>query len=90
MGGHAGGDVAAASRSTAWRTSTTPTRPPMRRRRRLQAAAITAAGDMIRAVKERPELAGLGTTLDAIIMVDDYASSATSATRASTSTATRR
>src|SRR5690606_2976091 len=39
----------------------------------LQAAATTAAADLVRASKERPELAGLGTTLSAIVMVDEYA-----------------
>src|SRR5690606_8996881 len=39
----------------------------------LQAAATTAAADLVRASKERPELSGLGTTVSAIIMVDDHA-----------------
>ncbi|SJN37242.1 Protein serine/threonine phosphatase PrpC, regulation of stationary phase [Microbacterium esteraromaticum] len=73
MGGHAGGDVASTLAVTRIEpldqayTSTDDAQAS------LQAAATTAAADLVRASKERPELAGLGTTLSAIIMVDDYA-----------------
>jgi protein phosphatase len=73
MGGHAGGDVASSiaiqhlERLDQSFASTDDAQAS------LQAAATTAAGDLIRAAKERPELAGLGTTVSAIIMIDDHA-----------------
>ena len=73
MGGHAGGDVAssiAIQRLEPLDQAYTSTEDAQAS---LQAAATTAAGDLIRAAKERPELAGLGTTVSAIIMVDEYA-----------------
>ncbi|MCE4025914.1 protein phosphatase 2C domain-containing protein [Microbacterium sp. Au-Mic1] len=73
MGGHAGGDVASSIAIHRLQNLDHAYPSTMDAEASLQAAATTAAGDMIRAVKDRPELAGLGTTLDAIIMVDDYA-----------------
>ena len=73
MGGHAGGDVASSLAIHRLQNLDHAYPSTMDAEASLQAAATTAAGDMIRAVKDRPELAGLGTTLDAIIMVDDYA-----------------
>ncbi|HWV47990.1 MAG TPA: protein phosphatase 2C domain-containing protein [Microbacterium sp.] len=73
MGGHAGGDVAssvAIQRLAPLDTSYATTDDAQAA---LQAAVTTAAGDLIRAAKDRPELAGLGTTVSAIIMVDEYA-----------------
>ncbi|PYD00770.1 serine/threonine-protein phosphatase [Microbacterium esteraromaticum] len=73
MGGHAGGDVAstiAVSRMEALDRGYSSTDDAQAE---LQAAATTAASDLVRASKERPELAGLGTTLCAIVMVDDHA-----------------
>ncbi|WP_298038298.1 protein phosphatase 2C domain-containing protein [uncultured Microbacterium sp.] len=73
MGGHAGGDVASSiaiqhlERLDQAFPSTDDAQAA------LQAAATTAASDLIRAAKERPELAGLGTTVSSIVMVDDYA-----------------
>lgn len=73
MGGHAGGDVAS-SLAIGRMESLDHTYPSTDdAQAAMQAAATTAAGDLIRAAKDRPELAGLGTTLSAIIMVDDYA-----------------
>ncbi|WP_243228396.1 PP2C family serine/threonine-protein phosphatase [Microbacterium sp. CIAB417] len=73
MGGHAGGDVASsiAIQRLAPLDTTYPSTDDAQAS--LQAAATTAAGDLIRAAKDRPELAGLGTTVSAIIMVDEYA-----------------
>lgn len=73
MGGHAGGDVA--SSIAIQRLEPLDQAHPSTEdaQASLQAAATTAAGDLIKAAKERPELAGLGTTLSAIVMVDDYA-----------------
>ncbi|MBS1908055.1 MAG: serine/threonine-protein phosphatase [Actinobacteria bacterium] len=73
MGGHAGGDVASSIAIHRLQNLDHGYASTEDAQASLQAAATTAAGDMIRAVKDRPELAGLGTTLDAIIMVDDYA-----------------
>ncbi|MCS3844912.1 PP2C family serine/threonine-protein phosphatase [Microbacterium sp. AK031] len=73
MGGHAGGDVAS-SIAIQRLERLDQTFPEVdEAQASLQAAVTTAAGDLIRAAKERPELAGLGTTVSAIIMVDDHA-----------------
>lgn len=73
MGGHAGGDVASSLAIGRMQPLDQPYASTEDAQASLQAAATTAAGDLIRAAKERPELAGLGTTLSAIIMVDEYA-----------------
>jgi serine/threonine protein phosphatase PrpC len=73
MGGHAGGDVASSIAIHRMQPLDQPYSSVDDAQASLQAAATTAAGDLIRAAKDRPELAGLGTTLSAIIMVDDYA-----------------
>ncbi|MGF2949469.1 PP2C family protein-serine/threonine phosphatase [Microbacterium alcoholitolerans] len=73
MGGHAGGDVASTIAISRLEGLDQPYASTDDAQASLQAAATTAAGDLVRASKERPELAGLGTTLSAIIMVDDYA-----------------
>lgn len=73
MGGHAGGDVAsslAISRLEALDHSFETTGEA---ERALEAAITESAGDLIDMVKRRPELAGMGTTVDAIVMVNDYA-----------------
>lgn len=73
MGGHAGGDVASSIAIAHLQSLDTGYSSTDDAQASLAAAAITAAGELIRAAKERPELAGLGTTVSAIIMVDDYA-----------------
>ncbi|GAA2908151.1 protein phosphatase [Microbacterium keratanolyticum] len=73
MGGHAGGDVASSIAIHRLEGLDQGFPSTQDAQASLQAAATTAAGDLIRAAKDRPELAGLGTTLSAIIMVDDYA-----------------
>ncbi|MFK4762143.1 PP2C family protein-serine/threonine phosphatase [Microbacterium sp. ZW T5_45] len=73
MGGHAGGDVASSIAIQRMEPLDQVYASTEDAQASLQAAATTAAGDLIRAAKDRPELAGLGTTLSAIIMVDDYA-----------------
>lgn len=73
MGGHAGGDVASSIAIQRLEPLDQGYASIEDAQASLQAAATTAAGDLIRAAKDRPELAGLGTTLSAIIMVDDYA-----------------
>ncbi len=73
MGGHAGGDVASSlavrrleSLDHAF-SSTTEAEAALR-----EALADTAA-ELISTVKVRPELAGMGTTVSALVMVDEYA-----------------
>ena len=73
MGGHAGGDVASAIAINQLQhldhayESTTDAANAFR-------ATVTAtAQDLIAAAQERPQLAGLGTTVSGIIMVDEYA-----------------
>ncbi|MEV4776615.1 protein phosphatase 2C domain-containing protein [Microbacterium sp. LTA6] len=73
MGGHAGGDVASSIAIHRMEPLDQGYATTDDAQASLQAAATTAAGDLIRAARERPELAGLGTTLSAIIMVDEYA-----------------
>ncbi|WP_314648399.1 PP2C family serine/threonine-protein phosphatase [uncultured Microbacterium sp.] len=73
MGGHAGGDVASSIAIQRLEPLDQAYESTDDAQASLQAAATTAAGDLIRAAKDRPELAGLGTTVSAIIMVDDYA-----------------
>jgi len=73
MGGHAGGDVASSIAIQRMEPLDQAYASTDDAQASLQAAATTAANDLIRAAKERPELAGLGTTLSAVIMVDDYA-----------------
>lgn len=73
MGGHAGGDVASSIAIQRLERLDQDYESTDDAQASLQAAVTTAAGDLIRAAKERPELAGLGTTVSAIIMVDDHA-----------------
>ncbi|MGF3056576.1 PP2C family protein-serine/threonine phosphatase [Microbacterium sp. YY-01] len=73
MGGHAGGDVASTIAVQRMERLDQPYTTTDEAQAALQAAATTAAEDLKIAAKERPELSGLGTTLSAIIMVDDYA-----------------
>ncbi|GAB3596966.1 PP2C family protein-serine/threonine phosphatase [Microbacterium tumbae] len=73
MGGHAGGDVASSIAIQRLEPLDKAYGSTDDAQASLQAAVTTAAGDLIRAAKERPELAGLGTTVSAIIMVDEYA-----------------
>src|SRR6478736_4840844 len=73
MGGHAGGDVASSIAIQRLEPLDQPYASTEDAQASLQAAVTTAAGDLIRAAKDRPELAGLGTTVSAIIMVDEYA-----------------
>src|SRR5690606_40661798 len=73
MGGHAGGDVASTLAIRRIEHLDHAYASTDDAQAELQAAATTAAADLIRASKERPELAGLGTTLSAIVMFEEYA-----------------
>ncbi|KAA9089270.1 PP2C family protein-serine/threonine phosphatase [Microbacterium radiodurans] len=73
MGGHAGGDVASSlavrrleSLDHAFSTTTEAEAA-------LQDALADTAAELIDTVKVRPELAGMGTTVSALVMVDSYA-----------------
>src|SRR5690606_24713011 len=73
MGGHAGGDVASTIAIQQLEQLDQAFASTDDAQASLQAATTTAANHLIRAAKEQPELAGLGTTVSAIIMVDDHA-----------------
>ncbi len=73
MGGHAGGDVASSlavrrlqSLDHAFATTTAAETA-------LREALADTAAELISTVKVRPELAGMGTTVSALVMVDEYA-----------------
>ncbi|QTV80374.1 PP2C family protein-serine/threonine phosphatase [Microbacterium sp. NIBRBAC000506063] len=73
MGGHAGGDVASSIAIAHLEGLDETYSSTDDAQAALQAATTTAARALIKAAKERPELAGLGTTVSGIIMVDDSA-----------------
>ena len=73
MGGHAGGDVASSIAVSRLSALDRPFADTGEAQAALQETAVVAAGQLIRAAQDRPELAGLGTTISAIVMVDGYA-----------------
>jgi len=73
MGGHAGGDVASSLAIARIEALDQPFASTSEAERELRQTIADAAGDLIDTVKVRPELAGMGTTVSAIVMVDDYA-----------------
>ncbi|UUT34353.1 PP2C family protein-serine/threonine phosphatase [Microbacterium elymi] len=73
MGGHAGGDVASSIAIDRLEGLDHTYDTPAEAERALQRALTAAAGALIDTVKIKPELAGMGTTVCAIIMVDEYA-----------------
>lgn len=73
MGGHAGGDIASSLAVAELTGLDRPFTSTHEAQEQLSAAATAAAGQLIRAARERPELAGLGTTISAIVMVGEYA-----------------
>lgn len=73
MGGHAGGDVASSLAISHLEPLDTTYATPAEAERTLRDAIIDTAGDIIETVNERPELSGMGTTVSALVMVDDYA-----------------
>ncbi len=73
MGGHAGGDVAS---SLAIRRLTELDQPfgsPAQQEHAIRDSLADTAAELIDTVARRPELAGMGTTVSALVMVDDYA-----------------
>lgn len=73
MGGHAGGDVASSLAISRLEGLDHAFAAPHEAEAALRESITQAATDLIDMVKQRPELAGMGTTVDAIVMVDDYA-----------------
>ncbi|WP_347977430.1 PP2C family serine/threonine-protein phosphatase [Microbacterium sp. ProA8] len=73
MGGHAGGDVASSIAITRLQTLDRPYDSTSDAERALRDAISDAAVDLADTVNLRAELAGMGTTVSALIMVDDYA-----------------
>jgi protein phosphatase len=73
MGGHAGGDVASSLAIVELQPLDRTYESTADAERTLRGAVSDAAESLIDTVHARPELAGMGTTVSAIIMVDDYA-----------------
>ncbi len=73
MGGHAGGDVASSIAIARLEDLDRHFDSTAGAERALQEAIADAAADLVDMVARRPELAGMGTTVSALIMVDDYA-----------------
>jgi len=73
MGGHAGGDVASSIAITRLAALDHSYDTPSDAERALRDAIADTASRLIETVKAQPELAGMGTTVSALIMVDDYA-----------------
>ena len=73
MGGHAGGDVASSLAISRLEGLDRPFDSTAEAERALRDAISDAAVDLVDTVGVRPELAGMGTTVSALIMVDDYA-----------------
>jgi serine/threonine protein phosphatase PrpC len=73
MGGHAGGDVASSIAIARLENVDGPYSSTAEAERALRDAVSDAASDLIETVRAKPELAGMGTTVSALLMVDDYA-----------------
>src|SRR6478735_11749599 len=73
MGGHAGGDVASSLAVARLESLDHPFESTAAAERELRDAISEAATSLIDTVRMRPELAGMGTTVSALVMVDDYA-----------------
>lgn len=73
MGGHAGGDVASSLAIARIADLDRPFASTAEAEHALQQAITDTATDIIDTVRMRPELSGMGTTVSALLMVDDYA-----------------
>jgi serine/threonine protein phosphatase PrpC len=73
MGGHAGGDVASAIAIDRIQRLDHHFETTAEAEVALRTTITSTAQDLIEAAQERPQLAGLGTTVSGIVMVDEYA-----------------
>lgn len=73
MGGHAGGDVASSLAVARLEALDQPYASTSEAERALRDAISDAAHELVDTVRLRPELAGMGTTVSALVMVDQYA-----------------
>ena len=73
MGGHAGGDVASSLAVARLESLDQPYDSTSQAERELRHAISDAAAELSETVRIRPELAGMGTTVSALVMVDEYA-----------------
>ncbi|WP_156761515.1 PP2C family protein-serine/threonine phosphatase [Microbacterium karelineae] len=73
MGGHAGGDVASAVAISRLQPLDTHFESPAQAEEALHTTIVSTAGDLIDVAARKPQLAGLGTTVSGIVMVDEYA-----------------
>ncbi|MCX6503379.1 MAG: protein phosphatase 2C domain-containing protein [Microbacterium sp.] len=73
MGGHAGGDVASSLAISRIADLDRPFASTSEAENALRQSITDTATDIIDTVRIRPELAGMGTTVSALLMVDDYA-----------------
>lgn len=73
MGGHAGGDVASAIAIDRIQHLDHHFESTAEAEAALRTTITSTAQDLIEAAQERPQLAGLGTTVSGIVMVDEYA-----------------
>ncbi|GAA3919251.1 PP2C family protein-serine/threonine phosphatase [Microbacterium invictum] len=73
MGGHAGGDVASSLAVHRLKDLDHPFTSNADAERALREAIADTAAELIDTVARRPELAGMGTTVSALMMVEDYA-----------------
>src|SRR3546814_15811132 len=76
MGGHAGGDVASSLAIARLALLDQPFTSTAEAERALRDSIADTATELIDPVGRRPELAGMGTTVSALIMVDDSADTA--------------
>lgn len=73
MGGHAGGDVASSLAIHRLTDLDQPFTTPSEAEHAIRDALADTAAELIDTVARRPELAGMGTTVSALVMVDAYA-----------------
>lgn len=73
MGGHAGGDVASSLAVHHLKELDQPVTSTAEAERMLREGITETATELIDTVAIKPELSGMGTTVSALMMVDDYA-----------------
>ena len=71
MGGHAGGDIASAITTKRVMEADQPYQSPQDAEFALQAALIAANSQLADTVFEHSELTGMGTTVSALVVLDD-------------------